>query len=306
MTRTRVRPPGRRTVVVTGASSGIGRATALLLAEQGAELALLARRTRELEQVALECRAAGSRTTVVLPCDVSSAEAVEKALRLATEVMGPLDSVIHAAGVAAYGHFAEIPAEVFDRVLEVNVSGTANVARSAIRLFDAQGMPGDLVLFGSVVGRISTPNLSPYVASKWAVRGLVRTLQAEQTPGGHRVSLVEPGGVDTTIYEKAASYLGVQGKPPPPVADPARVARVAVALLDRPRRQRSVGALNPLMSLGFRLTPAVYDRIVGPLMTRLALADEPVPDHSGNLFDSFAEPGDGDPPAIPTESEQYA
>jgi hypothetical protein len=98
--------------------------------------------------------------------------------------------------------------------------------------------------------------------------------------------------VDTTIYDKAASYLGVQGKPPPPVADPEKVARATVALLDHPRRERSVGALNPLMSLGFRMLPAVYDRIVGPLMSRLALNDEPVADHKGNLFETLAEPDD--------------
>jgi len=285
-------PHQGRTVLVTGASSGIGRAVALLLAGRGDSVALLARRTTELERVARDCRRAGSPATLVITADVADQQAVEDALAEASARLGPVDSVVHAAGIAAYGHFDEIPADVFDRVIQVNVSGTANVARSALQHFDRHQFTGNLVLFGSVVGRISTPDLSPYVSSKWAVHGLARTLQAEQTPGGHHVSLVEPGGVDTTIYDKAASYLGVQGKPPPPVADPEKVARATVALLDHPRRERSVGALNPLMSLGFRMLPAVYDRIVGPLMSRLALNDEPVADHMGNLFETLAEPDD--------------
>jgi NAD(P)-dependent dehydrogenase (short-subunit alcohol dehydrogenase family) len=296
-------PRQGRAVLVTGASSGIGRAVALQLAERGDSLVLLARRTVELEQVESECRKLGSPDTVVATADVADAQAVDEAIAVAAEQLGPLDSVVHAAGIAAYGRFDEIPRDVFDRVYQVNVAGTANVARSALRHFDAHGRKGDLVLFGSVVGRISTPYLSPYVSSKWAVHGLARTLQAEQTPGGHRISLVEPGGVDTSIYEKAASYLGVQGKPPPPVYDAATVARATVALLDHPRRERSVGLLNPLMSLGFRTMPAVYDLIVGPLMSRLALADEPVHDHPGYAFEPTAEPATDGPG---THHQEYA
>lgn len=279
-----------RNVLVTGASSGIGRAVALQLAERADSLALLARRQAELEQLAGECRRLGSPRVVVVPADVSDQNALGTAITRAVEAVGRFDSVVHAAGVAAYGRFEEIPGEVFERVLHINVAGTANVARQALLHFEQHELRGNLVLFGSLVGRIGTPYLSPYVASKWAVHGLCRTLQAEQTPGGHHISVVEPGGVATGIYEKAASYLGVQGKPPPPVADARAVARATVALLDRPRRERSVGLLNPLVSLGFRVLPAVYDRIVGPLMSRLALDDQPVPDHTGNLFETSREP----------------
>ena len=284
-----------RTVLVTGASSGIGRAVALELAGQGDRLVLLARRRTELEQVARECRRLGSPLVQVAVADVADEEQVQDVLAEATAVVGPLSSVIHAAAIAAYGHFDQIPGEDFARVIDVNVNGTANVARASLHHFDDHDVIGDLVLFGSLVGRISTPNLSPYVTSKWAVHGLARTLQAEQRPGGHRVSLIEPGRVDTTIYEKAASYLGVQGKPPP-VYDASRVARATVALLDHPRRERPVGFLNPVISLGFRMAPAVYDRIVGPLVSRLALDDKPVEDHAGNLYTPTAEPGQGGRP----------
>lgn len=287
-------------MLVTGASSGIGRAVALRLARDGSALVLFARRREELEGVAAECRRLGSPRVLVTPGDVSELADLESALALGTAEQGPVDSVIHAAGIAAYGRFEEVPVDVFDRVIQVNVGGTANAARASLNYFDSRGIRGNLVLFGSLVGRISTPYMAPYVTSKWAVHGLARTIQAEQARGGHKISLVEPGGVDTTIYEKAASYLGVQGKPPPPVAGADRVARATVALLEHPRRARNVGPLNPLISLGFRMLPGVYDRIVGPLMSRLALADEPVEDHRGNLFEPMPEPA-SEPPAATTK-----
>lgn len=279
-----------RTVLVTGASSGIGREVALRLAREGVPVALLARRQQELDQAEKECFLAGSPRTVVVSADVSDPSAIDDAFRHAAAELGAIDSVVHAAGVAAYGRFEEIPPELFDRVQSVNVAGTANVARAAIRHFDGYGIRGDLVLVGSVVGRISAPFLSPYVASKWAVHGLARSLQAEQGSQGHRIGLLGPGGVDTSIYQKAASYLGVQGKPPPPVDDVATVADAAIALLRGSRKQRSVGALNGIMSLGFRALPAVYDVLAAPLMRRLALDDAPVGSHDGNAFVPLPEP----------------
>ena len=280
-------------VLITGASSGIGRSTALALAGPGTSLVLVARRRLELEELASLCERRGVSGVLVAPADVSDVDAWDDAFGQAVTRFGRVDVVVHAAAVAAYGRFTEIPGEIFDRVQHVNVNGTANVARSALRHFEAQ-QAGHLVLFGSIVGKISVPYLSPYVTSKWAVHGLARTLQAEQAGEPVEVSLIEPGGVSTTIYDKAASYLGVQGKPPPPVYDAEAVAKAVVEVIDHPRRERSVGLLNPVISLGFRLFPAVYDRIVAPLVTRLALAGDPVADHPGNVFHSSPEPEPAD------------
>ncbi|HET7689473.1 MAG TPA: SDR family NAD(P)-dependent oxidoreductase [Nocardioidaceae bacterium] len=274
-----------RTVLVTGASSGIGRAVALELASRGDQLVLLARRVDALEAVASACRARGAGSVSVRPCDVADRAALE----LAFDTFTRLDAVVHAAAVAAYGRFTEIPGDVFDRVQEVNLLGTANVSRAAIGRFETQGA-GHLVLFGSVLGKTAAPYLSPYVTSKWGVHGLARTLQGELRVPSVSVSVVEPGGVDTTLYEKAASYLGVQGKPPPPVMTAEQVARATVNVLDHPRRERSVGKANPLLTWGFRLVPAAYDAVVAPVMSRIGLAERPVADHRGNLFDPVAEP----------------
>lgn len=278
-----------RVVLITGASSGIGRTVALSLAAQGASLVLVARRRPELEELAATCTARGAGRVLVAAADVSDRQAWEDAFDRALLEFAQVDVVVHAAAVAAYGEFVDVPGEVFDHVQQINVNGTANVARSALRHFQSR-QQGHLVVFGSIVGKISTPYLSPYVTSKWAVRGLVRTLQAEHAGEPVEISLIEPGGVSTTIYDKAASYLGVQGKPPPPVYDAETVAKAVVRVLDRPRRERNVGLFNPVISLGFRIFPAVYDRIVAPLVTRLALADIPVADHPGNVFHSSPEP----------------
>ena len=153
---------------------------------------------------------------------------------------------MHAATVVAYGRFEDVPAEVFDRSVEINLIGTANVARAALRQFRPRG-GGRLVLVGSLLGKIATPYMSSYVTAKWGVHGLARTLQIEarQTPGVE-ISLVSPGGVDTPVYSQAASYLGRDGRPPPPVDPPEKVARAIVRALDRPRRDVSVGVANPV------------------------------------------------------------
>jgi short-subunit dehydrogenase len=132
--------------------------------------------------------------------------------------------------------------------------------------------------------------MGSYVAAKWGQLGLVRTLQQEtRDEPGISISVVQPGGVDTPIYFQAASWAGSTGRPPPPVYAPQRVARVVVSTLDRPRRVVQAGLLNPLITAGFRLLPGVYDHLVGPLLRRLAVADDDVPPTEGNVFRSKPE-----------------
>ena len=282
-------PAGQsRTVLVTGASSGIGRATAHLLATQRARLVLVARAEGPLEQARQECVGRGAAEVVVLPADVSDAAAVDAVFEEALARLGHLDAVVQSAGVAAYGRFEDIPPEVFDGTIATNVTGVANVSRAALRAFGDRG--GSLVVVGSVLGKIATPYMSPYATSKWAIQGLVRTLQIEarQRPEV-QISLVTPGGVDTPIYDQAASYTGHPGSPPPPVISPERVATTIVRALDRPGRDLPAGAVNWLMVTGFRLLPGVYDALVGPLMRTLGQGrasleptpgnvNEPIPD----------------------------
>ena len=172
---------------------------------------------------------------------------------------------------SAYGRFEDVPVEVFDGVLRTNLLGSANLARHVVPVLRRQRR-GHLVLIGSVIGDIATPYMAAYAVSKWGIRALGRHLAIENRdlPDVH-VSVVSPGGVDTPIYESAANYLGVPGRPPPPVTTPERVAKAVLRVLERPRDRRQVGLANRLMRGGFTLFPAVYDVLVGRLLAVAAL-----------------------------------
>jgi short-subunit dehydrogenase len=281
--------PQPRTVVVVGASSGIGRAAAHLLSARGDRLVLASRSVEALEETRQECVGRGAADVVVVPTDVNDREQVEALFEESVARFGRVDAVVHTAAVLAYGRFEEVPADVFDAIQHTNLIGTANVARCTLRAFDEQD-GGSLVVVGSVLAKMVTPYLSTYATSKWGVQGLVRTLQVEarSKPGVH-VSLVSPGGVNTPIYEQAGSYSGHPGHPPPPVVSPERVAAVVVAALDRPGRDIAAGSLNWVMVTGFRLLPAVFDTLVGPMMRVLGQGRDSVPPHPGNVFEPVAE-----------------
>jgi NAD(P)-dependent dehydrogenase (short-subunit alcohol dehydrogenase family) len=214
---------------------------------------------------------------------------IAKVFDRAVERFGRVDGVVHAAAVLAYGRFEDVPSAVFDKTVRTNVTGTANVARSALRVFKQQG-GGRLVVVGSVLGKMTSAFMSPYATSKWAVHGLVRTLQIEarKTPG-ISVSLVSPGGVNTPIYDQAGSYTGHVDQPPPPVEAPEKIADGIVRALDRPRREISMGLANPVMVLGFRSLPAVFDVLVTPLMRWAGQSRRRVAPNPGNVMEPKGE-----------------
>lgn len=279
--------PAPRVILVTGASSGIGRAAASRFAARGEHLVLLARAGAPLREVAGECSAAAS--VLTLEVDVTDAPAVSAAVQRTVAEHGRLDAVVHSAGIAAYGRFEDVPKAVFDRVLEVNVLGAANVARAALPVFRGQRR-GSLIVLGSVLGEIAVPTMSPYVVSKWALRALGRELALENRdlPDVH-VTVVSPGGVDTPIYTQAANVLGRPGRPPVPVDSPERVARAVVRALDRPRDRVGVGVTNPVMRVGFTFAPWLFDSLVGPLFRQIGLERRSVPPTEGNAFEPQPE-----------------
>jgi NAD(P)-dependent dehydrogenase (short-subunit alcohol dehydrogenase family) len=273
-----------RVVVITGASSGIGRATAVACAKRGDRVVLAARAEESLRAAEKECVEAGAEALVV-PTDVTDPAAIDALLAAAAERFGRVDAVVHSVTVVAYGRFDEVPAPVFDQVIAATLTGTANVARAALRVFRA-GSGGQLVIVGSLLGKIAAPYMSSYVTAKWAVHGLVRTLQVEarETPG-IGISLVSPGGVDTPVNLQAATYLGRGGRPPPPVDPPEKIAKAIVRVLDKPSREVSVGLANAVVVFGFRKLPGVYDRLVTPLMHLGGLRRGPVEANDGNVFE---------------------
>lgn len=282
-------PAAPPSLLVTGASSGIGRATVLRAARRGSSLLLLARGREALEDTAREARAAGAREVLVCPADVTDAAAVEKAVGTAVARFGRLDVVVHAAQVMAYGRVEDVPRAVYEAVVDTALHGTANVARAALPVFRRQAA-GHLVVVSSLLAEVAAPLMGSYVAAKWGQLGLVRTLQQEvrDAPGVH-VSAVAPGGVNTPIYYQGATYAGRAGRPPVPVYSADRVARTVLARLERPRRLVHAGLANRVVVAGFRLLPGVYDGLVGPLLQRLALAPGEQGPTEGNVFRSRPE-----------------
>ena len=277
-------PGSGEVVLVTGASSGIGRATAVQFAQRGASLVLVSRSEQTLTDAAADCLAAGARAVEVAPADVLDREALQKAVDRATGTYGRLDVVVHSATVMAYGRLEDLDPDVFERVVDTALHGTNNVVQAVVPVFRRQER-GSLIVVSSLLASIAAPTMGAYVAAKWGQLGMVRTLQQElrELPDVH-VSAVAPGGTTTPIYDQAATVLGNTGHPPPPVYTPERVARAIVDRVAHPRRLKQSGFANPLIIAGFRLLPPVYDTLVGPLLRVFGMARDAVPATTGNVF----------------------
>lgn len=251
-------------VLVTGASSGIGRAAALLVAQRGDRVALLARREEVLDEVADECLEAGAVEALSVPADVGDDEQVGAAVAAVVEHFGRLDTVLHCAGVVTYGRTEEVSAEDFDSVVRTNLLGAANVARHVVPVMREQ-QEGSLVLVGSLLGQINVPEMTPYVVSKWGVRALARQLRIENLDVPRlRVAHVAPGSVDTEIYGKALDDAGAVNSPPPPTISPERAAQVVVDRADGGRFDAQTAYSNYALLAAFRAAPLLWDRLVGP------------------------------------------
>lgn len=275
-------------VVITGASSGIGRATAHAFAEHGARLLLAARRSEMLEEVAAECRDLGA-TALAVPTDVTREEEVEHLAQLAVERFGHLDVWFNNAGVGVFGRLEEIPTEVWRRVIETNVFGYLYGARAAIRQFRAQGH-GVLINNASIVGRLAKPDSTAYATSKFAVRGFSESLRQELlNQPDIRVCTLLPAVIDTPFFEHAGNFSRQRVRAAPPVYAPEKVARTVLGLVRRPRAEVIVGGAGHLGSLLKRLAPSLMTRLNARALHRGFLAEEPSEPTPGTLFEPMRD-----------------
>ncbi|RDI24468.1 SDR family NAD(P)-dependent oxidoreductase [Lentzea flaviverrucosa] len=279
-----------RVVLVVGASSGIGLASATAFASRGEDVVLVSRSGEALDAAEKACRAVGAGAVDVVVDDIADPGAAGRIVARTLELHGRIDVVVHSATVMGYGTVEAMPATVFNSVVDTAVHGTLHLAQAVLPVLRRQ-RTGVFVGVNSLLGSITVPQMGAYSTAKWGQRALLRTLQQEtrDEPGVH-VCIVSPGSVNTPVYDQAANYSGRATRPPVPVLSPDRVAAAITRLADRPRRHVSVpvGPANPLIVAAFRCLPSLYDRLVGPLFRLAALTKRTVPPSPGNVFEPVA------------------
>jgi NAD(P)-dependent dehydrogenase (short-subunit alcohol dehydrogenase family)/uncharacterized protein YndB with AHSA1/START domain len=227
-------------VLITGASSGIGLASAELLAQAGARLVLLARGERGLAKARRRLVADGAEVHTVT-ADVRDRAALTAAVESAERTLGGLDVLVTAAAGASFGPFAETAPEDFDATIATVLGGTANTIRAALPGLELSA--GAIVCIGSTAAHLPLPELSAYAAAKHGLAGLLDSLRIELRDGGSpvTVSLVNPGPVDTPFWDHLDSQTGLL--PPVPADDyaPEPIAEAVVATIRRPREELTVG-----------------------------------------------------------------
>jgi len=280
-------------VVVTGASSGIGRATALALAERGARPVLVARRVGELDAVAAQCGQRGA-AALVVPADVTDPAAVDRVVERACERFGRIDGWVNSAAVTGFAPLLDMPLDQIERIMAVNVMGTVHGARAVLPVMIEQGS-GVLVNLSSLLGVVAPPLAGAYAMSKFAVRGLGVTLREELRMAGARgvrVATVLPAAIDTPIYAAAANHTGRRPHPPPPVYSVDRAARTVLKALRRPRTELIAGGLlGRAFALQHAVTPRLAERMMALDMRFALRRPDDAGATAGALFEPAAAPG---------------
>jgi NAD(P)-dependent dehydrogenase (short-subunit alcohol dehydrogenase family) len=271
-----------KVVVMTGASSGLGRAGAVELARCGATLVLAARRGGALEETAAMCRAAGARV-VVQETDVTDRAQVQRLADVALAEAGGLDIWINNAGVTLVGTLEGAPLEDHRRVLETNLFGAWHGALAAMPIFKRQRR-GTLINVGSVLSEVGQPFVPSYAISKFALRGLTEVLRVEVADQRDiHVCALLPYTFDSPHFESGANRLGRQARAVQPTQPPEKVARALVDLARRPRRQLHVPRYITLGLLVHRLAPRTVERLLLDVLREWHL-DQPQARTQGALY----------------------
>ena len=291
MPQIRLKPLSRQTIVITGATSGIGLATARLAAKGGAKLVLVARNEDALRQVVEEIRGRGGKAEYVV-ADVADKAALEGAARRAEEAFGGLDAWVNDAGTGTFAEIEKTPIEDQRRVFETNYWGVVNGSLIAVRALRARG--GALVNIGSVLSDRAMFLQGQYSASKHAVRGFTDALRMELERDGAPISvtLIKPSAIDTPFQEHARNLLGSPGvRVPPPAYEPRLVARAILHACEHRKREIVVGFNGHAIALFGAVFPRTTDRVMEAVGLVLQTTDKaPDPARADNLY---APKGDG-------------
>lgn len=272
-----------KNIVITGASSGIGKATALYLAREGANLILAARRELLLDELAIECEKFGVRA-VAFKTDVTKRDEVSNLFEFALVELGSIDIWINNAGVGSIGEFEKTPLEVHERVIQTNLMGYLYGAYKVIPYFKSQNR-GILINNISLGAFVPNSFATAYSASKFGIRGFSEALKYELVsfPGIH-VCDVFPAFIDTPGFLHGANFSGKELRPAPPVYDPFMVAERIVSICKSPRDRSMVGNSGRIARLTNALAPKLMGHSLAKVMQKYFKEAKETDVTVGNLF----------------------
>jgi NAD(P)-dependent dehydrogenase (short-subunit alcohol dehydrogenase family) len=281
-------------VVVTGASSGVGRATVRAFARRGASVGLIARGREGLEAAAKDVESEGGRA-LVLSADVAESEKVEEAASRAEEELGPIDVWVNNAMTSVFAPFTAISAEEFRRVTEVTYLGVVHGTMAALRRMRPRNA-GSIVQVGSALAYRSIPLQTAYCGAKHAIRGFTDSLRCEliHDRSNVRLTMVQLPALNTPQFDVVLSRLPRKAQPVPPIYRPEVAAKAIVWASEHERREVWVGGTTLATITADKLMPGVLDAYLGRTGFDSQQTDEPAdPDRPSNLW----EPVPGDPGA---------
>lgn len=275
MSKAKLKPIDRQVIVITGASSGIGLATARLAAKRGAKLVLAARSQETTKRVADEINQGGGEA-IAVSCDVADRHQVERLAETAVERFGRIDTWVNDAGLSIYGRLDEVSEEDSRRLFDINFWGVYHGSLAALPHLKANG--GALINLGSEVSEAVVPLQGMYSASKHAVKGFTDALRIEvekldQAPVS--ITLIQPTATDTPFPQHAKNYMDQEPKLPTPLDDPEDVAEAILDAAVSPTRSKKVGAMSKLNTATAKLMPRLGDTVSAKQATRQQYAERP-------------------------------
>ncbi|MDQ4061326.1 MAG: SDR family oxidoreductase [Pseudomonadota bacterium] len=279
----RLKPLDRQVIVLTGASSGIGLATARMAAERGASLVLVARNEEALRRIADEIAAKGGRAIPVM-ADVGKEDDVERVARKAIESFGGFDSWVNGAAVAIYGTIEQVPLEDQRKLFDTNYWGVVHGSLMAVKHLRRRG--GALVNVGSVLSDRAVPLQGSYSAAKHAVKGFTDALrmELERDKAPISVTLIKPSAIDTPYTEHARNHMDAPSRNPAPAYAPQLVAKAILHACEHPKRDLVVGSGGWVVAVLGNLLPRVMDRVMEAVMFDAQKGERPArPERRDNL-----------------------
>ncbi|MDP9470595.1 MAG: SDR family oxidoreductase [Chloroflexota bacterium] len=284
-------PSRSQVIVVTGASSGIGRAIVRAFGARGARLGLIARNEDGLTAAAEEVRRAGGEA-LVLPLDVADADAVEAAAARVEAELGPIDVWVNVAMATVFAPIKEVTAEEFRRVTEVTYLGYVHGTQAALRRMRPRDR-GTIIQIGSALAYRSIPLQGPYCAAKAAIRGFTDSLRTELIhDGSHvRLSMLQLPAVNTPQSTRQRNKLPRQALPMPPLYTPESIAEIVIWAAEHAPREMLIGRPTLRAVWGQKLVPALLDLYLGKRGYKPQMAEAPNEQHGRDiLFETL--PGD--------------